>query len=59
VDESDSYADILNLLKAGILKYDSKPNHVQLLKTMSRCLHKVPLTATKDVIKHLVSGLQE
>jgi hypothetical protein len=26
VDESDSYADILNLLKAGILKYDSKNN---------------------------------
>jgi hypothetical protein len=52
-DESESYGDILNLLKLGITKYDTK-DHTQLLKTMSKCLKKVPMSATKEVTQSLI-----
>jgi hypothetical protein len=52
VDETESYADILNLLKVGLSKYDTK--QLQILKTMSKCLKKIPMQATKDVTQSLI-----
>lgn len=39
-DESESFGDVLNLLKVGIAKYEVVDNSL-LLKTMSKCLSKV------------------
>lgn len=39
-DESESYGDVLNLLKVGMAKYDTESN-AMLLKTMSRSLRRI------------------
>jgi len=39
-DESESFSDVLNLLKVGMAKYEIKDN-LALVRTMSKCLYKV------------------
>jgi hypothetical protein len=56
-DESESFGDILNLLKAGLSKHSEE----QLLKTMSKCLYKVQEhhKGAQEVARELIVSLQE
>jgi hypothetical protein len=40
-DESESFADIVNLVKIGLTKYEVGGTHTNLIKTMSKCLRRL------------------
>lgn len=52
-DESESYGDILNLLKVGLSKYETDDN-ATLLRTMSRALKKIQHPQAKEETLSLV-----
>ena len=58
-DESESFADILNLVKIGLTKYEVGGNHTILIKTMSKCLRKLYdwYSPAKDVSRDLLMTL--
>lgn len=60
-DESESFADVLDLIKQGFGKYDVK-NHLTLIKTFSKTLRKIFDSSysvqAKDIFKSLLISLQ-
>lgn len=59
-DDNESYADVLDLLKAGIYKYDVASNST-ILKTLCKSLSRLQDTypKAKDVAGELIRSLQE
>ena len=60
-DESESFADVLDLIKQGFGKYEVI-NHLSLLKTISKTMRKIFDSSygveAKDIFKSLLISLQ-